>query len=179
MERAFSLWNLETREIGPTGIVSGEKKDIPEGWAVFYGAEIDRDTHVMGEDGLPVPRSTPKPMTEVEFSIAVNRERQRRLEAGKDFGGVWVTGSDREQVLLLALKDTARDLIADGDIQPAIPYRDALNVEHLLTAPKFIEIADAGKAYVSEIYMASWKIKAMATSTDFTSDNLWPSRQSS
>jgi hypothetical protein len=171
----YTLWNIETREVYSTGVSVVNKAVAPEGHQVHYGERVDFETHIFGDDDLPVPRSAPRAIPADEASVLVNRERQRRIEVGKDFGGVWVTGSDRDQVNLLALKDTAKDLQAAGIDAAVIPFRDGNNIEHILTAAEIIDLANAGKMYVSAIYQASWALKAMDPfPVDYTDDAYWP-----
>lgn len=115
-----------------------------------------------------------------EFPALVSAERDRRIEAvtdlaAGDYGAIPVTGDDKTQLNLLALKDTARDLKAAGVTAAIIPFRDADNVEHQLTAAQIIALVDAGKQRVQAIYSASWAIKAMdPLTTDWLDDALWP-----
>jgi hypothetical protein len=114
------------------------------------------------------------------ISSEVNRERDRRVAAGKSiavpgYGDIPVDGSPTTQLNLLALKDTARDLKSAGVTDPVIPYRDAMNDQHLLTADQVIELVDAGKQYVQAIYSASWALKAMnPIPDDYAKDAYWP-----
>lgn len=115
-----------------------------------------------------------------EFPGLVNQERERRiltttlLQAG-DYGPIPVSGDPTTQLNLLALKDTARDLKAAGVTGAVIPFRDAENVSHMLTADQVIALVDAGKERVQAIYSASWAIKSMdPLPTDVAADELWP-----
>ncbi|MCB1511067.1 MAG: DUF4376 domain-containing protein [Hyphomicrobiaceae bacterium] len=109
----------------------------------------------------------------------VNRERDRRTLAGKTFtvtgyGDIPVAGDATSQLNLLALKDTARDLKAANVTAAVIPYRDAVNGQHQLTADQIIELVDAGKAQVQLLYSKSWALKAMdPIPRDFTDDSYW------
>ena len=110
----------------------------------------------------------------------VNAERERRLIAGvtvnvSGYGDIPLQGRDQDQINLLALKDTARDLAAAGVTTAVIPFRDADNVTHTLTPAQMIELANEGKTAASAIYQASWAIKArndLAT-IDITDDQYW------
>lgn len=114
-----------------------------------------------------------------EFPSLVNQERERRILLPTElevtgYGIIPVSGDETTQLNLLALKDTARDLKAAGITAPIIPFRDALNNDHMLTADQLIELVDAGKQRVQEIYSASWRIKAMdPIPEDVTDDALW------
>lgn len=174
MQREFSLYNIETREIGPTGIVWGNKEDIPEGWAVYYGAEVDRDAHIMGPDDTPIPRSTPRPLDETEFGAAVNRERQRRIEAGKVIAGVKVTGSDKDILNLTNLALGAQLRMAMGDDTLTV-FRDGDNVDHELSPAQVIGLWQAASTHVSALYAASWMLKEIDPQpADPTDDAHWP-----
>ena len=115
-----------------------------------------------------------------EIPAKVNAERERRLIAGvtvnvSGYGDIPLQGRDQDQINLLALKDTARDLAAAGVTTAVIPFRDADNVTHTLTPAQMIELANEGKTAASAIYQASWAIKArndLAT-IDITDDQYW------
>jgi hypothetical protein len=112
---------------------------------------------------------------QAELAIDVNRERERRMLAGRVFAGVHVTGSDRDQTILLGLDRKAEKLKAAGVTDPVIPFKDGSNVIHQLTPDELMEIADLGSTYVSAIYEASWAIKALPViPQDVTSDERWP-----
>lgn len=172
----FTIWNDATGSIEETGTCVYGAKALADRQRIWWGdkfdfAEIVFDT----ETGEPVSRQTPPQRDQRELSIAANRERQRRIEAGKMIDGVHVTGSDRDQVNLIALKDTARDLAAAGVSAAIIPFRDGANVEHMLTPAQMMAIADAGKVYVTAIYQASWALKAMTPiPQDVENDQYWP-----
>lgn len=105
----------------------------------------------------------------------INAERDRRIVAGSVINGIAVPGDQATQVNLLALKDTARDLKAADVTAPALPFRDAANVEHALTPDQMISLVDAGKLYVQQVYSASWALKAMEPiPADFANDSYWP-----
>ena len=115
-----------------------------------------------------------------EIPAKVNAERERRLIAGvtvnvSGYGDIPFQGRPADQINLLALKDTARDLDAAGITAAVIPFRDADNVTHTLTPAQMIELANEGKTAASAIYQASWAIKArndLAT-IDITDDQYW------
>lgn len=169
----YTVWNTTTREVYSVGNCLGEK-ECPEGHAVHYGEKVPWETHVFGEDDLPVERTSPRLLDADEFSANVNRERQRRIETGKDFDGIWLTGSDKDQANLMGLGRKAEKLTAAGVTAPVIPFRDGLNVIHWLTPEQMTDLEDQGAYYVSLCYQASWAIKEMSPLTDYTDDNLWP-----
>jgi len=110
----------------------------------------------------------------------VNAERERRIGMGHlvdvtGYGGVPVQGRSQDQINLLALKDTARDLSEAGVTSAVIPFRDGDNTDHMLTPAQMIEVANKGKSAASAIYQAAWAIKAMdPLPEDVTDDALWP-----
>ena len=112
-------------------------------------------------------------------SADINAERDRRIAAGKTFtvssyGDIPVSGDATTQLNLLALKDTARDLKVASVTAAVIPYRDADNAQHMLTADQIIELVDAGKSHVQMLYSASWTLKAMdPIPADFADDSYW------
>lgn len=111
---------------------------------------------------------------------AVSAERDRRIALGhivtlSSYGDIPVQGRPQDQINLLALKDTARDMVDAGVTEPVIPFRDGDNVHHLLTPAQMIEIADQGKRAASAIYAAAWALKAYAPiPEDFADDHHWP-----
>lgn len=129
---------------------------------------------------LDPPGPEPEPEPGPPDGQSVNAERDRRIRAGKVFsvsghGDIAVPGDDRTQLNLLALKDTARDLKAANVTAPVIPFRDATDTEHALTADQVIQMVDAGKQYVQALYSASWAIKALdPIPTDYDDDARWP-----
>lgn len=122
------------------------------------------------------PSVTPAP-TEPE---QVDSERDRRIAAGttvqiEGIGAMPLQGRPQDQLNMLALKDTARDLHAAGVTVAVIPFRDGDNVEHLLTAAQMMQITDQGKQHITAIYQAAWALKAMdPIPTDYTEDQWWP-----
>lgn len=128
------------------------------------------------DDGAPVPDDYVAP---APTKADVNAERDRRIMAGKTFtvtgyGDIAVSGDATTQLNLLALKDTARDLKAASVTAAVIPYRDADNAQHMLTADQIIELVNAGKTHVQMLYSASWTLKAMAPiPADFADDSYW------
>ena len=113
-------------------------------------------------------------------SADVNVEHDRRAMAGRVFtidgyGDVALEGSDRTQTVLLALKDTARDLIAAGITAPLLRLTDRDNVTHSLTADQTVELVNAGKAYMQALHEAKIALKAMdPIPADYADDSRWP-----
>ena len=111
---------------------------------------------------------------------AITAERDRRLHNGvvipvTGYGDIPLQGRPNDQINLIALADTARDLIAAGITDPVIPFRDADNVMHMLTPAQMAELAVKGKQAASLIYAAAWTLKDMAAPrVDFDDDQYWP-----
>lgn len=114
------------------------------------------------------------------FSDGVTAERDRRLTEGTTvtvtgYGDIPLQGRSNDQINLIALSDTARDLIAAGVDSAVIPFRDALNAMHMLTPAQTKEMADKGKAAASAFYAAAWTLKDNTPiPSDFTDDKWWP-----
>lgn len=110
----------------------------------------------------------------------VNIERDRRIMAGttadvEGIGPVPLQGRPQDQLNMLALKDTARDLQVAGVTSAVIPFRDGANVEHMLTAEQMVQITDQGKQHITAIYQAAWALKAMdPIPADYADDQWWP-----
>lgn len=141
--------------------------------------EFDAGAHRLGWDGekwtveeLPPP---PPPSTS-----SVDEEHDRRALAGKTFtvagyGDVALEGSLRTQTVLLALKDTARDLIEAGISDPILMLTDRDNVDHYLTPSHVVELVNAGKQYMQELHAAKRALKeATPVPADFAEDGYWP-----
>lgn len=110
----------------------------------------------------------------------VNAERDRRLAKGTtvlidDYGSLPLQGRPTDQINLIALGDTARDLIVAAITDPVIPFRDGENVTHTLTASQVLELVRKGKGVAFDIYAAAWALKdGAAIPSDFTDDGYWP-----
>lgn len=106
---------------------------------------------------------------------AINAERARRIEAGKTFNGVYVTGREVDLSNLTNLALAAQLRIASGDTTTLTVFRDGNDVDHQLTPPQMLALWQAGSGYVSDLYAASWTLKGMdPIPTDFTDDRHWP-----
>lgn len=115
-----------------------------------------------------------------DLSAQVTAERDRRLHAGtivnvSGYGNIPVQGRPADQINLIALGDTARDLSAGGVTAAVIPFRDGDNVNHDLTPAQMLEMVAEGKAAASAIYAAAWALKDGETiPSDFADDAYWP-----
>ena len=116
---------------------------------------------------------------------AINAERDRRLANGAvvtlpDYGDIPLQGRPHDQINLIALKDTARDLADAGVTTPVVPFRDAENNMHLLTPAQMIAVASAGKSAAGAIYATSFAMKdgtapfEAGIPDDVTDDQWWP-----
>lgn len=106
---------------------------------------------------------------------AVNEERTRRIVAGKTIDGIRVTGRDEDARNLTNLALAAQLRIASGDTTTLTTFRDGDNVDHDLTPPQMLAIWQAASSYVSDLYTASWAVKAMdPLPENVTADHLWP-----
>ena len=110
----------------------------------------------------------------------VNTEHDRRASAGNVFavtgyGNVALEGSSGTQMVLLALKDTARDMVSAGYSTPVLMFTDRDNLDHYLTPEQVIELVDAGKVYMQALHAAKRALKAMdPIPADYADDQWWP-----
>tara|TARA_R110002012_G_scaffold315261_1_gene528894 strand:+ start:8401 stop:9057 length:657 start_codon:yes stop_codon:yes gene_type:complete len=119
--------------------------------------------------------------TVVISAAHVDIEHDRRAAIGKTFtiagyGDIPLEGSLRTQAVLLALKDTARDLLAAGVAAPVLFFTDRDNVDHNLTAAQVIDLVNAGKAFMQTLHEAKRALKAMdPVPLDYaTNAEYWP-----
>lgn len=109
----------------------------------------------------------------------INRDHGRRLRAGKtisitNYGTVALDGLSKTQTILLALKDTARDLKNAGDTATTLTFTDKNNVDHELTPDQMIELVNASKVWVQELHKAKRSLKKMEPiPMDYTDDKWW------
>lgn len=109
----------------------------------------------------------------------VNAERDRRLAAGvavsvSGYGDIPVQGRPGDQINLIALADTAREMQAASVTTP-IPFRDAGNAMHNLTTAQVLELSRKGKEHAQAIYATSWAMKDNGEiPADYADDARWP-----
>lgn len=109
------------------------------------------------------------------LSAAVNAERQRRIAAGKVIDGVHVTGSNEDARNLTSLALAAQLRLASGDTETTTTFRDGGNVDHQLMPAQVLSLWQQSAEFVSELYAASWALKAMEPiPEDFPNDAYWP-----
>ncbi|WP_099864739.1 DUF4376 domain-containing protein [Pararhizobium haloflavum] len=111
----------------------------------------------------------------------VNREHARRILEGRSFdvpgyGPVAPDGSAATQIVLLAQKDTARDLIAAGVTDPILMLTDNANVDHYLTPEQMSFLVDEGKKWMQAMHAAKRQLKTMEDiPADYASnESYWP-----
>jgi hypothetical protein len=89
---------------------------------------------------------------------------------------VLLRGGSGDQINLIALSDTAKELIEAGHGSMLLAFRDGDDVVHQLTPAQVLEMSRKGKAAASAIYSASWALKdAAVIPLDFSDDKHWPS----
>lgn len=172
---AYTKWIVATGEILESGVSGNPTAGPDEG--LFIGAEYSAETHYFDPaTGDPILRTSPRELSQQELETAVNRERTRRIEAGKVIDGVMVTGRDQDRANLSDLAFGAQLRMMAGDNSTVTLFRDGNNVDHELTTPQIISLWQQSAAYVSALYAASWALKAMQPIPQNCSDNsLWPS----
>ncbi|RWC58936.1 DUF4376 domain-containing protein [Mesorhizobium sp.] len=105
----------------------------------------------------------------------VNRERARRIVAGKTIDGIAVTGRDEDARNLTNLAMAAQLRLGQGDTTTPTVFRDGTNTDHDLTPLQVLSMWQQSATYVSDLYTASWAIKAMdPLPVDVTAAELWP-----
>ncbi len=133
-------------------------------------------------DGAEIRPYQPAPAEiHAERRQAVNRERERRLAAGKPFAVSWqaepipMTGRPFDQTVILGLVQRATALHMQGVTEAAITFRDAANTTHHLTPAQFLELGQAGTNWVEAVMTASWALKDSGSiPEDFADDTYWP-----
>lgn len=171
---AYTKWRLSDGEIIESGV--SQNPNAGDGEAIHIGAEFSPETHYFDPvAGDPIERASPRPMSDVELQVEINRERTRRIEAGKVIDGVMVTGRDQDRANLSDLAFGAQLRMMAGDNSTVTLFRDGNNVDHELTPPQIISLWQQSAAYVSALYAASWALKAMQPiPQDFQNDAYWP-----
>jgi hypothetical protein len=111
----------------------------------------------------------------------VNAHRDMIIEGGTSveidgYGSVPLQGRDKDQRNLLGLVQSASLRIAAGDTASLTKFRDAVNVDHLLTPPQIVEMWSKASAWIESVYDASWALKAMdPIPLDYaTNPEYWP-----
>jgi hypothetical protein len=132
------------------------------------------------EDAEPVKDTfKPRPVSKATAE-AVDAEHDRRAIHGRSFavpgiGAVPLEGTERTQLVLLALKDSARDLRDAGVTAPLLLFTDRDGTDHMMTAAQMIDLVNAGKAWMQKVHAAKRDLKAMdPIPADFADDRHWP-----
>ncbi|PWE52251.1 hypothetical protein DEM27_31890 [Metarhizobium album] len=143
------------------------------------GGKVVASTSVQRVDGVvkfvDMLADAPPPPTD-----DINAEHDRRAATGRVFavagyGDVALEGSAGTQMVLLALKDTARDMVTAGYSAPVLLFTDRDNVDHHLTPEQVIALVDAGKIYMQALHAAKRALKAMEPiPADYADDQWWP-----
>jgi hypothetical protein len=167
----FTMWDSSTGEITRWGVgVEPQPKDDE---TLHLGAQYDASAYRFDiETGEPFP--APRILSPQELAIEINRERNRRIAAGKVFDGIHVTGRDEDARNLTNLALGAQMRMATGDTTTVILFRDGDNVDHELTPAEVLSLWQQSAAYVSALYAASWVLKAMEPiPADIAADQYW------
>jgi hypothetical protein len=159
-----------------SAMLDGLEVTIDGGFAIRHPRPSEHYVWENGEwvDRAPTPE--PRPITAAD----VDAEHDRRAVAGKVFevpgyGSLPLEGSLRTQTVLLALKDTARDLQEAGVTAPVLFFTDRDNGDHNLTADQVVDLVNAGKAFMQALHEAKRTLKAVEPiPADFASDSYWP-----
>lgn len=159
-------------QIGPAFILAWAVPDM----AQPTGAALDFliAAHQWAIDAARAPKSAD-----------VNRERDRRIEAGRSFavtgyGDIPLTGRHEDRTALMGLLIRAQALKADGVTDPVLIVRDANNQNHALTPDQMIELISAGIAWIEDVMQRSWDMKDQqppfvdGIPADYTNDEHWP-----
>jgi hypothetical protein len=176
----FALFHKSTGQtlglVGPSlEWAQGEALERGQEWdALAADHAVDNDLeHVDVSGDQPVLVAQVRERSQDELRIDVNRERGRRLVAGKVFDGVQLTGSDDDIRNLTNLALGAQLRLLAGDTTQTI-FRDGDNTDHSLTPEQIISLWMQSSAYVSDLYAKSWALKAMEPiPSDFTNDIYW------
>lgn len=111
----------------------------------------------------------------------VNDERARRLTAGTTVtvtghGPVALSGRDEDARNLQGLAFAAQLRLSQGDTAHQTTFRDAGNVDHVLTPAQVLEMWSLGSAWIEQVYAASWALKDTqgGIPADYANDGNWP-----
>lgn len=167
------LWTGKSKEIDagsprPPGWQSGPLPPLSGG----QGARWTGSQWVASDAGIAVIRPTPS---------EVNAERARRLTAGTTVavtghGPVALSGRDEDTRNLQGLAFAAQLRLSQGDTTHQTTFRDAENVDHVLTPAQVLEMWSLGSAWIEQAYAASWALKDTqgGIPADYGNDAYWP-----
>ncbi len=148
-----------------------------EGEAFFLTeSEIDNSLFKVDVEAEPPVLIPYTPLaSQEELRARINELRQEKLIAGKTFGGIYVTGSDKDITNLTNLALGAQVRLGMGDTSTITTFRDGNNVDHALTPMAMLNLWVEASAHVTALYEASWALKDMEVIPQDV-DNLayWP-----
>jgi hypothetical protein len=128
-------------------------------------------------DGETFTPPMPPPATNSD----VNAERARRLVAGTTVivtghGTVALSGRDEDTRNLQGLAFAAQLRLSHGDTTHQTTFRDAENIDHVLTPAQVLEMWSLGSAWIEQVYAASWSLKGTqgGIPADYANDGYWP-----
>jgi hypothetical protein len=171
---------------GPNGtLVDVVQADMP---AFAAGQKAVPDTSPSLANGEWVLGWTVQAMTSEEIAaehermrVGVNDERARRLVAGTNVsvtghGPVALSGRDEDTRNLQGLAFAAQLRLSQGDTTHQTTFRDAGNVDHVLTPAQVLEMWSLGSAWIEQVYAASWALKDTqgGIPADYADDGYWP-----
>jgi hypothetical protein len=175
----FGIYNLKTGYLRTSLIVptvETAKLALEDGEGVIQSSyELDTSRHRV--DVTTDPHSlidySPAP-TQNELLIEINRERTRRIEAGKIIDGIYLTGRDEDIRNLTNLALAAQLRIMTNDSSTTI-YRDGNNIDHELAPTQILNLWQKSSVYISSLYASSWALKAkVPIPNNISSDEFWP-----
>jgi len=161
-------------------ILAGREITIDGGFAIRDSAPSPEHTWVNGAwvGPPPVPEPTPD-------GLMVNAERDRRINAGSTFtvagyGSVFLTGRERDQIVLTSRLVAAQGMKAAGVTAPSLIIRGGDNINHLLTPDQMIELVQLGASWIEDTMKVSWDMKDATGAfpagipEDYANDIYWP-----
>jgi len=143
------------------------------------GFDIRFSNGAWGYSPITEPEIEPTPDPVVTDDM-VNIYRDARIAGGTTvqvtgYGAIPLQGREKDQTNLLGLVQAASLRMAGGDITTLTKFRDAFNVDHMLTPPQIIDMWSKGSAWISSVYDASWALKDQTPiPLDYTDDAYWP-----
>lgn len=176
---AYTIWREADGTIARAGYCSPldveKQANKSLGEALYEGEALsDQSWSFDKATRLPIMVSS---FNDGDRAYEINKERMRRINVGAILNGVYVRGGEEDTRNLLTLALAAQLRIATGDLESTITYRDGLNTDHLLSPMGVINLWKASAAYVSDLYQASWLLKAYnPIPTNVSEDSYWPPR---
>lgn len=109
----------------------------------------------------------------------INAERDRRILSGTTVtiagvGDIPLQGGAEHERNLQGLAFAAQMRVASGDTETITVFRDGDNQNHNLTPLQVLALWQGGAAYISQLYQASWALKALdPIPQDYRNDSYW------